>query len=875
MNDEHALERWRREVRRTIAHADEDLLEEVAQHASQAWLSARAEGLSGEAADRRVRRDLEQWRRTAVPRRRPGGLLAGWLADARYAGRSLRVNPLFTIVAILLTTLAVAATVTAFAMVYGILWRPLPYPQSDRLAALWQVRRGEQGQIAYPDYADLAQLEVFDGAAAIMGGHGNLQIGERIERVNTIGIEAPGYGLLGATARLGRLLNAADADQPVVMISHRLWRTHLHSDADIVGRTIWLSGRTHTVVGVLADGFDFELPITSTLRLERHDIWRVLDRHSPFITRRDASTYEALVRLAPRTTFEQAQATLDAMAQRLAQAHPSTNAERTFRVVSLKAQIVERVERPLLLACGAALSALAIALANLTTLTLVRLSDRRTELAIRDALGAGALRLRRQLLTEHLSMAAAGTGAGYLLAMRIVQALMGSEAAGLPRTDAVRFDAPVLAVAASCGLLVTLVLTLLPFRAGSVSLRVGVRGATRSGRRTRQILVVAELALALALSAGGALLYLSVIRLFATHPGFSRSSVAAVRVAAYEKRYPRLEHVEAFFGTVLERVRALPGTGSVAGGSSLPLSGQTTGTSLVVEGRLIAPGSRQLAGWQFVTPGYFDALGIAIMRGRDFRAADRTNDGHVTILNASLARALFGNEDPVGKRVTTDDGAPTDDWHVIVGVVGDVRHHSLDQEPAPRMYDLLGEHWGRTMYIVVRSRVPHAVPSIAEVRRTIVDLDREAPVFEAATLSSLVERSAAPYRLAASLAGVLALGAVLLALIGVYAVTAAAVSERSREIGIRAALGAAPRHLLQLVLSEGAIMAASGAALGLVGSFAATKLLQSQLFGVSAADVMLIVPAISVAAVVISIGATVPAARRAANADPLVAIQTE
>jgi len=266
---------------------------------------------------------------------------------------------------------------------------------------------------------------------------------------------------------------------------------------------------------------------------------------------------------------------------------------------------------------------------------------------------------------------------------------------------------------------------------------------------------------------------------------------------------------------------------------------------------------------------------MPIVRGRDFTPADRAHAGHVTIVNESLAKALFGAEDPIGRRITDGEGTATSDWHEVIGIVGDVRHHALDEPPGPRVYDLFGQHWGRTSYIVVRTRIGDPAPLLPAVRRVIAELDREAPIFETQTMTSLVERSAAPYRLAATVAGALALASIVLALLGVYAITAASVSERIREIGIRAALGAAPGDLLRMILREGAATAATAAPIGAVGAFAAARLLQSELFGVRSEDIGVLIPVVGGAVLIVAVAAVWPVARRAAHADPLIAMRTE
>lgn len=875
MSDE--IERWRGEVRAAIPAAEPDVVEEIATFIAERWQRAVQSGMHPADADRQAKADLLAWQGRTTPRRERAWYRdmpwSGIGADVRFAARSLRVRPIFSVGAILLSAVAAAAVVSAFSIVYGVLWRPLPYPDAHRLGVIWQVREGEQTQISYPDFLDVAASDVFDARAAISGGRGSLRIGEAIERVNMTSIEAPGLAMLGATPHLGRLLNAGDADRPVLMISHRLWTTHLNADPNIVGRLIWISGTDYTVVGVLQPRFDFELPVPPAFRLEDNDVWTILDKTFAGRTRREFSGYEALVRLAPGRTFGQAQAVADATAQRLAREHPSTNTGRTFRVANLKDEVVGPVRRPMLFVGLAGLVTLIVALANLGVLGLVRGSERQGEMSIREALGAGAFRLRRQLFTEHLLIAACGVAVGVLVARPCVQALVSSEAAHLPRVDAIRFDGPVWWVAVAVAFALALVLTIQPLRLRASLLRTTGRTAGRVVRRSRRLLVATEIALALTLVCGGAMLALSFSRLLSIDPGFDPAGAAASRVSAYAARYPEQTDVVRFFESVLERLRGLPQITAAGAGLSLPLSGQMTGSSVVAEGRPVLPGNRLTAGWQFVTPGYVSASGMAVRKGRDFSDADRRRKTHVTIITEDLARALFPGEDPIGKRIGVGGGDADGDWHEIIGIVGSVRHQALDVAPAPRVYDLFGQHWGRSAFVVVRSASHDASPLLGLLRRNVAALDPEAPVFESATLEELVDRSAAPRRLASTVAVTLAGAGLLLALIGVYAVSAASVSERSKEIGVRAALGAAPRDLFGLIAGEGAMTAVAGGAVGAAGSFLVIRLLETQLFGVRPSDAAWLIPLVALAVFAAAVFAAIPPARRAASIDPVVVIR--
>ena len=848
MSDER-LTRWRCEVRRVIPAADDDLVEEVAQHAADRWAALRSAGHDPQECDARALREIADWRSVPVPVRSPrltaARLWAGWAHDVRYSARTLRLHPMFSGGVTLLTAIAVAACAVAFAIVYGVLWRPLPYPEADRLVVLWQVRQGEQGQVSYPDFTDVAAASVFDRAAAMGGGRGSLRIGESIERVNMIDLEPQGYSMLGARPVLGRLLEPGDSGKPHVLISHRLWRRSLGSDPAIIGRPLWISGRTYTVVGVLQPEFDFELPIAPMLKLEQQDLWTMFDRTTPIVARRDVTTYEALLRLAPGVTLEQARAAVETISRRLAAAHPATNADRTLRLAPLKDEIVSSVRGPLLLVALASGVTLLIALANVAMLALMRVSARTREMLIRQALGAGRVRLHRQILIESACVTLPGAVAGFLAAGPILTAIVSTDALGIPRRDAIRMDGAVGLYAIGIALLTMVVLTAMPLRLkeGAVTLRTGARVAGHRMRASRRFAVAAELAIALVLCSAGALLGVSLARLFAVDPGFDPRGALAVRVSAYAARYPAAPDVQRFFATVAQNLESMPDVLAAAAGSSLPLSGQTSGTGVIAEGQPASPGARVTAGWQFVTPQYFETIGMRLRAGRDFTPDDNRHEGHVTIINEDLALRLFPGQSAIGRRIGVGGGESSGDWHEIVGVVNDVRHHGLDVAPAPRVYDLFGEHWGRTLYVVVRSRTPEAASLIGPVRRAISAIDPEAPVFDGATMMSLVARSAAARRMAALVAIGLAATAVLLALVGAYAVTAASVAERMTEIGIRAALGATPSDLLRLIAREGTVTALVGGAAGLAASVAAGRLIHAQLFGVRPSDIGLVIVA--------------------------------
>lgn len=537
--------------------------------------------------------------------------------------------------------------------------------------------------------------------------------------------------------------------------------------------------------------------------------------------------------------------------------------------------MVGSARRPMLIMAAAALVTLLVALVNLALLGLVRGSERQAELSIRDALGAGPFRLRRQLFTEHLLISVCGVACGLALAKRLVVAAVGSQAVNLPRAGAVRFDAPVWWAAAVVAILAALVLTIQPLRVRASMLRTGAWSVGRTVRHSRRFMAAAEMALALTLATGGASLALSFSRLLSTDPGFDPGGAAAVRVSAYAGRHPAKDDVVRLFDGVIARMKTLPQVSAVAAGSTLPLSGQLSGTSVVALGKPVLPGSRPTAGWAFVTPGYVNAVGMHLRADRDFSSADRQRPTHVAIINEDLARLLFPGEDPIGRRIGVGGGDSQNDWHEVIGVVADVRHQSLDLAPTPRVYDLFGQHWDRTLFVVARTSPGEEAALLDALRRTVRAADADAPVFEGATLTDLVNRSVAPRQLASTFAVGLASAAVLLALIGVYAVSAATVAERAKEIGVRAALGASPRDLFRLIAREGAWTAIAGGITGLFGSTIVVRLLQAHLFGVRPTDALWLVPAVSLAVLCAATLAAVPSARRAASSDPLAVIRAD
>jgi putative ABC transport system permease protein len=802
--------------------------------------------------------------------------------DVRDAWRQLRRRPLVAALAVILLTIGIGASSAAFSVVYGVLLRPLPYPDADRLATVWQRTEGRREQLSYPDFDDLRGSAAFDTSAALASGRGTLMAGgsaENVERVNLIEAEPALLPMLGARVVSGRLLGAQDAGRHVALISHRLWRGPFSSDAASVGRTIDVSGQAYTVIGVLAPDLEFELPVGgaalgTAFTIKDVDLWTPFDVAGSLAHNRAVSTYEGVVKLRAGVSVEQAQRALDVAGANLAREYPQTNRTRTFEIVALHEQVVSATTPAVLLAFAGSALMLLITCVNLVSVFLGELPARRREFALREALGAGRGRLLRQVSLESLMLSAAGGVAGVVAANWLVRAL--KTAADLPRLDAIRFDAPVvlfsIVAAAAAGLAARLA-PMARLDSAQNGLRSSIAACAASAPRFRRLLVAVQIALAVVLSATAALFGVSVRQLLLVDPGFDAGHVISARVSAYPSRYPAKDDAVRFFNRLIAGVAAQPEVEAAAAGSALPLSGASIGTSVAVEGRVASIAERPGAGWQTVTPGYFAAVGIPLRAGRDFSLADLARAPHLVIINQSLARLLFGDANPIGRRLALGPEQEVTDWHEIVGVVGDVRHTSLASPATPRAYDLFGQHWSRTMVVVARSRLePYALA--AAVRREVQRLDPQAPMFEVRSLEDILDDSVAARRLAGVFAAGLAGLSVLLSATGFYGLLASTVAARTREFGIRRALGSSSSGIVRLIVGEGAAIAAMGVSIGIVIALAGGRLVQSQLFGVQSSDPRVLAAVATVLVAAAAAAAYLPA-RRAVRIDPAMTLREE
>jgi putative ABC transport system permease protein len=793
------------------------------------------------------------------------------LQDLAFAMRLLAKNRTFTAATALTLALGLGGTTAMFAVVDAALLAPLPLPEPDRLVWGWGLfPRNDSASVSPPDFVDyrsrartvrLAAFTAFPSRWALAGA------GEP-ERVPGLLVSAGFFETVGVTPFLGRSFRPEEeqvATAQVAIISEALWRRRFGADASVLGGALAVDGRTVTLVGVAA--FPASFPASA-------DVWMPLPLSDGGMQVRRYHFLRLVGRLERGTLPEVAQAELDAIAGALEAEHPDSNRGWRVRLEPLQERIAGPVRPVVLVLFAAVACVLLVACANVANLLLARGGARRREIAVRAALGATRARLARQLLAESLLLALLGGILGWLLAVwatELLGTLRPSELVPVPPTlvaGRVAFFA--LGLTLATGLLFGLA----PARdAARVDLRdaLAVRGGTGGHRRARAFLVVAELGLATMLLLGAGLLLRSFSQLLRVDPGFRAEGVLATTLELPEALYPDRQDVLGFAERLLEEARALPGAGTVGLTSRLPLAPQGGDTYFQIEDRPVAEGERPTADIRTATPGFFAAMSVPVIRGRDFSRADRAGAPDVVVVNEAFVRAFFGDEPALGRRLRIDFGREIS--AEIVGVVGGVRQYGLAFDAPPAMYLAFAQAPSGPLNLVVRGGEAPLAAVAAALKEVVRRLDPGLP-YEATAMTDLVARSAAPSRVRALLVGGFAAVAVLLASIGVYGVVAALVSERRRELGIRMALGARLGDVTVLVLREGARLAAIGLSLGLAGGFALSRSLSTLLFGVRPFDLATVA---GVAAVVgaAMLAATVGPAWRAARLDPATTLRDE
>jgi putative ABC transport system permease protein len=860
---------------------DRELAEELATHLEMQVEENLRAGMSPAEARRRalVKLGGATQAREECRRRRGFPVLEDLWQDLRFGARTLRKSPGFTLVAVLTLALGVGANSAIFSVVNAVLLRPLPYKDPDRLVMVWEKGNPDEfpiNSVSAANFIDWReQSRVFEGMSVLGRASFNLTGAGEPLRVDGRRVSANLFRLLGVEPQLGRAF-LPEEDDPgagrVVILSHGLWQRRFGADPSVVGRPVNMNGHSYTVVGVMSPQFQFPS--------RQDELWVPIAFAPKEAASRGNNSYEVLGRLKQGVTLGQAQAEMNAIASRLKRQYPDVVKSDATVVVSLHEQTVGDIKTALLVLLGAVGFVLLVACANVANLLLARAAVRRKEVALRVALGAGRMRLMRQFLTESVLLAALGGALGLLLALWGLSVLKAFVPESLAEVKNVALDARLLGFTAAVSLVTGLVFGLAPAAQASrldlnEMLKEGGRDSSsgRGGDRLRGLLVVAEVAVSLVLLIGAGLLVNSFVRLRSLDPGFSPENLLTMSVMLPQQKYPDHARRVAFFSELTSRVEALPGVRAAAVTNWIPLTlqGDTFGVS--VEGRPDpGPDKRPDVVTRVVSQDYFDAMGIRLLRGRKFdERTDRADSRPVAVVSETMARRLWPGEDPIGKRVQPGEPDPNG-WIEVVGVAGDVRQFDLAAEPRLQMYLPYAQfEWFVPRQLVVKTDGEPAGLAAA-VRKTVWELDRDQPVSDVRTMEEVLSGSVARQRFSTLLLGVFAALALLLAAVGIYGVMSYAVAQRTREIGIRIALGAQAGSVLRLMVGQGLKLAAAGVALGLVGALLLTRLMSSLLFGVSATDPATLV-CISVVLVGVALLASYIPARRAAKVDPLVALR--
>ena len=813
--------------------------------------------------------------------------MEGLLRDIRYAVRSLRKRPVFSVLVILVLAVAIAANSSIFSIVNAVILKPLSFKEPNQLVWIWATRKTvSRAFFSIPNFIDtrdqnqtLAEVAPFAIWPANLTGQGEA------ERLQGVRMSANAMQMLGVEAAAGRALVPED-DNPnngrVVMLGYAFWQRRFGGTNAVLGKTITLNSDSYTIVGVLPPRFvipNAETEIMVPLRLTQDA--RRTERGSNFL--------RLIARLKPGVTPAQAEADLAAISNRLRDVYPDDNGNLTPpRVLKLQDEIVGGYREALWLILAAVAVVLLIACANLANFQLARAALRHKEMAIRTALGARRRVLMRQILTESMLLAIMGGALGLLLSFWAKDLLLAVSPADFPRASAVSVDGRVLLFSLLVTLFAGLALGLAPAIQNTRTdlnseLKEGGRdGLSRRHNRVRSLFIVSEIALSLMLLVAAGLLLKSFSQLRGVNPGFDPNRVLAVRLSLPATRYSDAASVKTFYDNIAPRIAAIPGVDEVSAASALPLSGLIARTTFTIKGRAaVSAGETPFAQHRWVGPGYFETMKIPLVRGRDINDNDNDRAPGAIIVDRALQRKFFGAEDPLGAHVLINmgDGLPAKEYEVV-GIVEDVKHMGLTDEPMPTLYGPIPQapksavpFLGNNFSLVVRTEIePEALASA--VRKELRNVDVDVATAGVRPMHQLLAAAVAARKFNMQLIGVFAAAALLLAAAGLYTVIAYLVSQRTREIGIRLALGATPQHILRLLLGQGMKLTLIGVTIGCVGAIVVTRLMRSLLFAVAPTDLTTFVIS-SLVLIVVALMACFLPARRAARVDPLVALRYE
>ena len=799
--------------------------------------------------------------------------------DVLYAVRRLFKSPGFTLVAVLTLALGIGANSAIFSVVNGVLLKPLPYPEPDRLVGVYHTTNGNRAVMSGPNFTDIARsATTIENAAGISTTRMILTGQGEAARLPVAEVSASLFSVLRVRPEIGRTF-AADENTPgktkVVILSHGLWEQRFGRDASVIGRRIMLDGVAHEVIGVMPRGFSYP---------SDRQAWLPVEYNEGFVRKQRGAWYLSVVaRLKPGVTAAQAAAEIETIGRNLARQYPDANAEIGMTAFPLLESMVGDIRRSVMILLGAVGFVLLIACTNVANLLLARAAARGSEMAVRTALGAGRARLVRQLLTESVLLSLLGAAFGLLLAVWGVELLIKLKPQGIPRLDNVSVDGIVIAFTVATAILTGILFGLVPAftatRGLSSSLKESGRGAvtSRGGTRVRGALVVVELALAVMLLAGAGLLMRSFMKLQAVDPGFKAEQALTFDLTLPDARYKEEAQTVAFFDQLLPRLRALPGVRSASAVMGLPLSGLDFIISFEVGGRPPVPPSQQPSMQvRVATPDYFQAIGIPLTRGRGFTEADRADTPKVVLITEAAARQFFPGEDPIGKTIKLGWGRGAGKPRAggeVVGVVGDIKDAALNEPNPPQIYMPMRQWPVSFMTVVMKTAVPPA--SLADAARAqVAAIDPNLPLSNVSTLDAVVAKSISQERFYMTLLAVFAAVALVLAAIGIFGVLSYAVSQRTREIGIRMALGAQGRSVIGLIVAEAMILVGCGVAAGIAAALWVTQAMSKMLFDITPTDPVTFATVGGVLVTVALFASYLPA-RRATRVDPIVALRAE
>jgi predicted permease len=819
------------------------------------------------------------------------------MTDLRYGLRQLIKHPGFTLIAVLTLALGIGANTAIFSVVNAVLLKPLPFAAPEELVAIGGVDRTETvsppklSSMCYPDFFDFREQNRSFSSIAVYRDRALALLDEK-EAQSVRGQKVSGefFDVLGIRPALGRGFTRAD-EQPgggpggfKVVLSYSFWQSHFNHAEDVIGRVLMLDGRPHTVIGIMPRGFQFPIQTDSIEMYITHaEDAATPDGSTPYTQQRGSHSLLGIARLKPGVSFAQANAELRTIAATLEKKYPETNTNWSAGSQPLRDEIVGDVRTALYVLFGAVVCLLLIANANVANLMLARASVRGKEIALRAALGASRGRIIRQLLTESVLLAGLGGLLGLLVAQWGTEALVAAVPQNIPRVSAIQLDGAVLGFTLLLSLATGIIFGLVPaWQASHVDLNTALKSGTRGAgggegkHRARNALVMTEVALALILLICASLLIQSFARLGRVDTGMRTERLFTARIGLPAAAYPKSENIISFFDQLLPRLRAIPGVESVTTSWPLPLSGSNNISSFDIEENPAPEGQQPDSPMRIVGPDYFKTMGIPVRQGRGFEPTDQFKSLPVVIVNEQFVQKFFPGKNVVGKHIKPSWGIGDEKalMRTIVGVVGNVKHRTLNMEFTPEVYLSASQIPMDSMSIVARTSISNPTAITSAVRSELAAVDRNIPLVRVRVFDEYLARALARPRFNALLLSIFAGTALLLTAIGIYGVMAYSVSQRTSEIGIRIALGAGKNSIFRLVVGQAMTIVAISLAIGLAGAFAATRLLNSLLFGVGASDPLTFVAIVLLVSAVAFIAAWLPA-RRATRVDPIVALRAE